>query len=45
MFYDKKKDNTYAYSKHLLLKEGDIELADDTIIWDDVIGEYTKKEG
>ena len=45
MFYDKKKDNTYTYSKHLLLKEGDIELADDTIIWDDAIGEYTKKEG
>lgn len=45
LIYDKKRKNTYTYSKHLLLKEGDIELADDSIIWDDVRGEYTKKEG
>lgn len=41
LIYDKNKKNTYSYSKHTLLKENDIELADPNIKWDDVLGEYT----
>ena len=41
LIYDKNKNNTYSYSKHKLLKENDIELADPNIKWDDVLGEYT----
>lgn len=42
MYYNKIKNNTYTYWKHLLLKDGDIEEKDDNIAWDDTQGIYIK---